>query len=999
MKIKIVLLLLLIYGLAQASIPNTIWVNTFKSPDNQTITKTLTDSKGNVYVVGTFRATLTFGSYTISDYAKQNMYIVKYNSSGKLLWAKSDGAGGVSVKSAAIDKSDNIILCGFFSSNTISFGSISLTNMNETGPTKYFVVKYNSDGNVLWAKGNSNSILYTSAESVYADNSGNIYLAGTFQDNTFNLGAFVLTKSSTEHNNVDGFLVKFDASGNYVWATSISGSGSEFATNMVVDPLGNVYIAGIFSGLYAEIGNTKLENGYYIGYADVFLAKFNSSGVFKWARGAQGGRCEPTSINLDNNGNIYLGGHFLNHELKFDQFVLTNSKSLNYNDWKGFMAKFSAANGNAIWANQSSDETVGDINASMCIDKSGFIYSTGYFSSATLTLDTIKLTKGVQTGQDMYFCKYNMNGKIIWAQNVGCSYSYGVSVSVDNSGNLFLTGIYGLNDPAIYHPFNYFGLTNNGDFIAKILDDTTRLFKDHVFCKSDLSTTVSAPANNNYYTWLDKNEQEISHSQSLIINNPVDSTVYTCKFKNLQDSLMIWTYTLIENTLKADFSFSLPDCQTNSVQFNNLSTSNTDMLTFLWDFGDGTTSTEESPKHMITADGTYQVSLLINNPASHCSNSMSKSISYYKKPTISLSGDSAFCNNEILLNAYGATSYLWSNGSKANSIKVSSAQKIWLVGYSASGCVSDTIYKTINDIAPDPYITGSFKFCQGETTTLYAFGAYRYEWSDGTKTDSMIVDKETTIWMIAYSESGCISDTLKLTVFQLPEINLTVDGTQNFCTGESTTLTASGATTYSWSTGEKTNAITVTKPGIYTVTGLNTSGCEKSVSINFVENYLPKADFNLSDSFVDSRHNMLSGKALPEAGVNYLWDMGDGTTENGTDIEHTYHVNNSLNEYKIILTATNMSGCTSTSTKTVDIIFFVPNFFSPDGNGINDIFMPDVELEIFNRNGISLYKGTSGWDGNYQGKKMPDDTYFYAIIYKNKNGQTEIKKGYVILKR
>ncbi len=998
MKIKIILLLLLICGLLQAGNPVAIWLNTLKSPDNQTITKTLTDSKGNVYVVGTYRTSLTFGSYTISSMDNQNMYIVKYNSSGNLLWAKSDGSGGVNLKSAAIDQSDNLILCGSFYGQTLSFGSIHLSNMNESGPTKYFVVKYNSDGNALWAKGNSNSILYTSAESVYADNSGNIYLAGTFQDNTFSLGPFVLTKSTTEHNNTDGFLAKLDATGNFLWATGISGSGSEFATNMVVDPFGNVYVAGIFNGMYADIGNVRLNNGNYIGYADLFLAKWNSSGEFIWARGAQGGRCEPTSINIDNSGNIYLGGQFINHELKFDQFVLTNSKSLNYSDWKGFIAKFNA-NGNAIWANQSSDETVGDINASMCIDKSGFIYSTGYFTSETLTLDTIKLTKSVQTGRDMYFCKYNAKGKIIWAQNVGCSSSTGVSVSVDKSGNLIMAGIYGLSDPTIYHPFNYFGLTNNGHFIAKILGDTTRLFKDQIFCKTDLSTTINAPANNKNYSWLNSNNQVISNTPTVIINNPVDSAIYTCKFKNTQDSLMIWKYTLIENKLNADFSFALPDCQTNTVQFRNLSTINTGNLTFLWDFGDGTTSTEESPLHSITADGSYQVNLSIYNSASHCTNSMSKSISYYKKPTISLTGDSTFCNNGTLLKAHGAYSYLWSNGSNADSINVSTAQKIWLVGYSASGCVSDTVYKTIVDIAPAPYITGSFKFCPGETATLKAFGAYRYEWSDGTMADSILINKETAIWMVAYSQAGCKADTLKLTVFQLPETNLTVDGSLNFCTGESSTLTASGATSYSWSTGEKTNTITVGKPGIYTVTGSNNSGCEKSVSINMVENNLPKAGFTLSGSFVDSRHNKLTGTVQLENAVNYVWDMGDGTTENGSNIEHTYNVSNIFKEYNITLTATNLSGCTSSSTKSIDINLFIPNFFSPDGNGVNDVFMPGVELEIFNRNGMSLYKGTDGWDGNYKGKKMSDDTYFYAISYKNKNGQVEIKKGYLILKR
>ena len=168
MKLKLLFILLLISGFAHANNPTPSWINTFKSYDNQTITKTLTDNKGNVYTVGTFRTSLTFGNYTIYSYGIQNIYIVKYDSSGKFLWAKNDctGEGGLNLNSAAIDKSGNIILCGDFYSNQKSFGSIVLSNSNPSGPTKYFVVKYNSDGNVLWAKSNSTTISYTIGDVV-----------------------------------------------------------------------------------------------------------------------------------------------------------------------------------------------------------------------------------------------------------------------------------------------------------------------------------------------------------------------------------------------------------------------------------------------------------------------------------------------------------------------------------------------------------------------------------------------------------------------------------------------------------------------------------------------------------------------------------------------------------------------------------------------------------------------------------------------------------------
>ena len=995
---KVLFFLLFIVFIAKSANLNVSWINTSNSSDYQTIKKVLSDSKGNVFLVGTFRNSLSSGTSTIYSSGYENLFIAKYDLSGKLLWAKRDctGEGGLNLQSAAIDKSDNIILCGSFYSNQKTFGSVVLSNLNPSGPTKYFVVKYDSNGNVLWAKGNSNTTLYTSAESVYADQSGNVYLAGTFQDNSISFGSFVLNKSTTDHNNVDGFLVKLDTAGNFIWATLFSGSGSEFASNMVTDPSGNVYIAGKFSGSDANFGSYSVSNLFFIGYGDVFLAKCNSNGDFIWARGAKGGRCEPTSLNIDYSGNIYMGGQFMSHELKFDQFTLTNSKSLNYSDWKEFIVKFTP-DGSPIWVNQSSDNTVGDLNSSMCVDKNGFIYSTGYFTSETLTLDTIKLTKSVQTGQDMFFCKYSTNGKIIWAQNVGCSYSSGVSIAVDKSGNLFLAGLYGLNDPAIYKPFNYFGLKNSGSFVAKMLGDTSRLSIDQSFCNSDLSTTLTAPTNNYYYTWINSNNKVISNSRVVTINNPMDSAVYTCKFKNIQDSIIIWTYTLLKNNIKADFSFSLSDCATNSVQYTNLSTSNRGSLSYLWDFGDGSTSTETNPLHKFSTNGIHKVSLSVITSPLSCTNSISKNITFSSKPTIKIEGDTTICHGvPVTLKVQGADSYKWSTGSSADLITVASAKKIWALGYSASGCVSDTVFIKVTDNTPIVSITGNSIYCPGLSVTLKAHGANFYKWSNGETTETITVNKPGLVWLIGRS-STCISDTVKFNVIEEPDFSVLVEGNLYICRGGSTTLKVSGAGAYRWSTGDKSNAITINKPGNYSVIGSNKRGCEKEIDFNIIEELLPSADFSVSSESIDSRNKKISCNAVIQNGVEYKWDMGDGTIENGSSINHNYDLSNSSTSYIITLTVANKWGCTNSHSKSIDVKLFIPNIFTPNGDGLNDIFMPDVDLEILDRNGMSIYKGTMGWDGNYHGKKLPDDTYYYLIRYKDINGQIHTQKGFVVL--
>ena len=76
----------------------------------------------------------------------------------------------------------------------------------------------------------------------------------------------------------------------------------------------------------------------------------------------------------------------------------------------------------------------------------------------------------------------------------------------------------------------------------------------------------------------------------------------------------------------------------------------------------------------------------------------------------------------------------------------------------------------------------------------------------------------------------------------------------------------------------------------------------------------------------------------------------------------------------------------------------IPNTFTPNGDGANDIFMPDVQIWIYNRNGLLLYNGKDGWDGTYKGNAVLRDTYFYIMNYSTASGE-KTKKGYVTLIR
>jgi gliding motility-associated-like protein len=167
-------------------------------------------------------------------------------------------------------------------------------------------------------------------------------------------------------------------------------------------------------------------------------------------------------------------------------------------------------------------------------------------------------------------------------------------------------------------------------------------------------------------------------------------------------------------------------------------------------------------------------------------------------------------------------------------------------------------------------------------------------------------------------------------------------------------------------------------------------------------------NFNMSRSFLDIKHKELIGAtpSRPDI-ISYKYDMGDGspliettnTSINPGVYQHTYDIQNRPAVYFVKLTVENDEGCIKEATKTIEVIPFIPNVFTPNGDGINDLFMPDVALQILDRYGRVLYKGTEGWDGTYKGKILDRDTYFYLIDFIGIDNTVITHKGYVTLEK
>jgi len=476
--------------------------------------------------------------------------------------------------------------------------------------------------------------------------------------------------------------------------------------------------------------------------------------------------------------------------------------------------------------------------------------------------------------------------------------------------------------------------THQGHFgYAYFVAESHPMFITVKYCTGDSSAKLTGPEGFDSYSWKDSNGNTIASKQILDVTNPVEGATYSCQMTSATGCSVTLTSTIAKYQPNADFKEELVDCNnlTNTMHFTNLHPATHGTLEYKWYFEDGTTSTLKSPTHTFTTSGMHPVSLVVDNPPSLCSDSVSRLVETFYPPLVGITGDSVYC--------------------------------------------------------------------EGTTTTLKGHGAFRYVWSNGSTADSIFVGKDTTVWMIGYSSVGCYTDTIRYKVHKAPDWPFSVDGNLFFCKGGSTTLQATGAKSYHWSTGANTAAITISKAGDYTVTGTNSQGCQKNIACHVWEAPLPNVDFTVAPSVVNTRHNKVTCTATAQAGVNYSWNMGDGNTETGSTIIHAYDVANNLYEYKITLTATNANGCVNVGSKTVDIVPFIPNVFSPNNDGVNEVFMAGLQMQIFDRNGLKIYDGKTGWDGRYNGKVMDNDTYFYLINYTDKNKVEKTIKGFVTLKK
>ncbi|MEO8146831.1 MAG: T9SS type A sorting domain-containing protein [Bacteroidia bacterium] len=523
MKTKLGLLIILlsvffVYENINAQAPGWLWANGAGGSDYDYGTGISSDASGNVLVTGYFHSpSITFGTTNLTNAGDDDLFVVKYDASGNVIWAKSaGGADNDDGSGISTDASGNVLATGYFYSDSITFGMTTLSN---SGSSDIFIAKYDTTGNGLWAKSiGGNNQDYSSGIST--DASGNVMVIGYFRSTSITFGTTILTNTNVGSSDI--FIAKYDASGNVLWAKSAGGANYDYSYGISTDVSGNVLITGGFESDSMTFGTITLTNA---GAKNIFVVKYDPLGNVLWAKSIEGSDIDDgVGISTDVNGNVLVTGDFYSPSITCGTIALANEGNSDV-----FIAKYDTS-GNVLWA-KSAGGTGYDYGAGISTDANGNVLVTGFFDSPSITFGTTTLTNGGNNGTpDIFILKFNAMGNTLWAKSVGgTSNDYDYGISTDVNGNILLTG--GFFSPSI--TFGTTTLTNAGvrDFFVAKLDNITGI--------ADASTPLSMTS-----VFPNPSTGQISITSSKIIDdvtitNPLGQVVYQAKLKDKKLFLQI----------------------------------------------------------------------------------------------------------------------------------------------------------------------------------------------------------------------------------------------------------------------------------------------------------------------------------------------------------------------------------------------------------------------------------------------------------------------------
>jgi gliding motility-associated-like protein len=497
----------------------------------------------------------------------------------------------------------------------------------------------------------------------------------------------------------------------------------------------------------------------------------------------------------------------------------------------------------------------------------------------------------------------------------------------------------------------------------------------------------------------------------------------------------------------ADFNFTSVPCSS-VVTFTNASTSAAPSLSVTYNFGDGSpTSTLTNPSHTYTASGIYTVTVNTINSFS-CTDVITKTVAIQVFNPAVASGGNACRGIPVQLNASGGTSYAWSPSAGLNNPNVASpiVNTSTIVGAQGSaiysvvvtnvsqGLVCSRTLTTQINVLPKP--TANFTFssniCGGGVTFTDASQVNISNWLwtyGGASTVStqnfynfFFNGYTGTVSLVVTNTDGCKDTIVKPLTIPVPP-PVSISSRTTICKGNTTQLNATGGTQYQWSPSSSLDAPNIATPyATPSVTTIYTVIITTTNSLGATCNLVLTTTVNVSQlstvpvSAVANPVIVTTGSAttltyLGNPGALVTW-LPPGSTTPATGYTVTAYPNKPTT-YTAVATNGPCTERTSVYVEAytegcIDDDVFVPNTFTPNGDGKNDLLfvrglkVSEVYFTVYNRWGEMVFETkdkSQGWDGIYNGRPADVGVFGWYLKVKCINGEEAFKKGNVTLIR
>ncbi|MDZ4757467.1 MAG: PKD domain-containing protein [Bacteroidota bacterium] len=1050
-----------IYVAKYAPSGNLLWTNSFGGSSNDIGHDIAIDNNLNYFITGEFFGSAVFDTITLSSSGSSDVFLIKSDSTGHALWGiKGSGSGDDVGTSVQIDKTENIIICGYagMSGATMTMGSKTTTSSTfHTG----FLARISKSGTCLWMQ-----CLYSSGGNLWlecsVDRLNNIYTSG------YNKGSSTVT--SSDNNNIalgsgigdyDVNIAKFDSLGVAKWAKLYGSTGLDQGYAIT---LGNndslIFIGCKLGGQITYASKTSTYNG----GDDYWIASLDTSGKVLWYDygggssndGAQG-------LYIDKYNFIYVAAFFESSSTIVGQSLSANGSSdaLLVTYTKALPTLSLGAATKNICSGDSVTINIPTYNWVQYLWNNGATTSSITVKPIVTTTYILMVYTGCDTAYDSIKIIVN-NKPIADFSTVGNSCTANVTFQNNSTGFntidwAFGDGNTGTNTGTFSHNYG-----SSGSYSIKLVATATGGCKDSIVKNININsdsintsafkvsqdtgcspfictfTNISSGATNYIWDFGDGNSDTNTNTNH-IYSAAGTFKVKLCSIDSLGCKLIDSTSAsiIVQPQPVPSFTNAQQGC-TPTLDFTNVSTGAT---IFSWDLGDGNTNTNKANfSHTYSSNGSYFVKLVASSLAG-CKDSVVKkvivSVDSVNNASFSVSSTSGCppLNCTFTNKSNGASNYIWDfgDGNSSTNININHIYNtagsfiVKLYSIDSFGCKQiDSATTTINvQAAP----LASYTFSQQPCTRTIDFtntstGGLSYTWNFGDgNTDTLFSPSHSynslTTYQVLLTVTGAnCSDTESIYIpLDIDSLNTAVFNADNITGCAPITINFTnksiGAVNYFWDFGDggvdnNTNTShTFATAGVYIVklVSLDPSGCKQSdtayKTITIITAISADFTYDLNTCngeviFTDNQTN--SNK--------WEWYIGNDTLTYKT--KNAIHKFNFDGLYDVKYKIYSGKSCVDSIIKTLDLqgisnALFLPDAFSPNGDGLNDKFeilgnlkcIENFSLEIFNRWGEKVFSTTditNFWDGKTSNKKeVPEGVYIYILKTKEKDFAGRVK--------